>query len=220
MKRGWLVVLVLALTLSVTPAFATMIIDFGTGLAGQGGTITFLNGGAKGVGIPVGTVTIAGIPPFNGDYLTSGTFSYSFTFPPPIGTLDLTAAVLDFDYEPNLAQPINTLTITGNVEGLVASEVVLLSGSFSSFETNTENGMGIEGSGPDTKGREFMDALGLDPLIQWQFFGFSLTGEQIPGSDSWYAISTDFRNTVPEPGILILLGIGLSAVGLFSRRIK
>ena len=34
------------------------------------------------------------------------------------------------------------------------------------------------------------------------------------------ALANDVNQTVPEPGILILLGIGLSAVGVFSRRIK
>jgi hypothetical protein len=218
MKRSllaFLVVFGLALSLSVSPALA-ILIDFGTGMTGQGGSITFLNGGAKGVGIPVGSVTIGDAPLGNGDYFTSGAFAY--TLPPPLNT-PLTAAVLDFDYEPNLQVPINTVTITGDISGLVG-DMTLLSGSFSSFTATLSGaGMGISGGGSDTKARELMIALGMDPLTQWNFFGFSLTGTAIPG-DGWKAISTDFKNTVPEPGILILLGIGLSAVGILSRRIK
>jgi len=52
------------------------------------------------------------------------------------------------------------------------------------------------------------------------FDGYPHGTGQYDYNDAVFLVESIERASVPEPGILILLGIGLGAVGLFSRRIK
>src|SRR5437868_10561386 len=61
MKRVATLIALLALATFAGPAFGAVVLDFGTGNAGVGGTFTLLAGGnATGVNIPIGNLTVSG----------------------------------------------------------------------------------------------------------------------------------------------------------------
>jgi hypothetical protein len=213
MKRSllaFLVVFGLALTLSVSPAQAT-VLDFGDGGA-SGGTITYSGGEVVGVGIPVDLLKVIGAPnPVkNGNYDLSGTA--------PDATGGNGSASLDF------STITDVFSITGDVSGLGVGSQALLTGIIGGWTFSSSGVIGTFNvtSGTDTKSLDLLHAIGYvgDGPFYWAFSGFAI-GVELTGANAYEATSVDFANqSVPEPGILILLGIGLSAVGLFSRRIK
>jgi hypothetical protein len=202
-----------ALILLSAPAYAVAIIDFGTGDAGSGGTITISGGNAIGVAIPIDSLTVNGTA-FDKVYNLSGTAASSNQ------DGDLAAALI-FDTTQN------SISIIGGIPELfIPDQTVLLTGTFSSFEL--QNGLfvgSLEGTGPDVKSPLLLRALGLPTDTKFEFYGFSI-GFNTKGTGSPYtATSTDIINTeVPEPGSLILIGSGL--LGLYkgtarsSRRLR
>jgi hypothetical protein len=187
---------ILAMALTPAPARANAILDFGTGLAGSGGTLTISGGDAVGVGIPIGSLIVAGAPQGNNS----------------VGWI--TNAILSFN------TITNTISIDGTIAGLgINSTVNLLTGSFSSFSITSNGFVGsITGSGSDIKGSELMSALGLPANTQWQLFGFSL-GIDISGGGGYTVTSTDITNTqTPEPGTMLMFGTGLISLGGLLRR--
>jgi hypothetical protein len=185
-------IVICGLALLAMPAFGDIIsIDFGTGLAGVGGTYTLYgDGNASGTSIPIGALNVANAPVNNGTYAVLGTLSFD------------TRALS------------NSITIDGSVtiNGTLVSGT-LLSGTISSFRADA-NGI-HDAIGPDAKSRELLAVLGLPTDLQFDFFGFSLTTD--PGSQQ--ITSTDIRNnSVPEPSSIMLFGVVLCGCGSLLRR--
>src|SRR5690349_9807131 len=124
---------IVAAALMAAPAQAATVIDFQTGLAGEGGTISWDGSNLIGSNIPIGGVVISGAPTSNGVFTVSGTAA---------GSGGGTYGTLDF----NTAE--NVITISGCIPGLsvgldangVCTPIDLMGGTFTSF-TGGSNGL-------------------------------------------------------------------------------
>ena len=201
---------VAAVVLMAGSAHAATVIDFSTGLAGEGGTISWDGTNLIGSNIPIGAVTIVGAPTGSGVYLVSGTAS---------GSGGSGFGSLDF----NTGQDF--ITISGCIGGLgVGTDsgscvpVELMDGSFTSW---SNNGHGLSGAfGIDTKNAELLAAINWPADLPWEFFGVSLTTDTMsPDGTPYSVVSTDIKNTaIPEPTTMMLLGTGLLAAFRARRR--
>ncbi len=195
--RYLILTLAVGMLLGAPSAYAsTILIDFSTGTAGGGGTITVSGGNAIGSGILIDFLNVTGAP-------VSGGFNVNGLGPTTSGSFGSTG-ILSFN------TALNFIRIDGSIPSLGIGQSQLLNGSFSSF-TITQSGLvrAVSGIGPDSKSPALLLALGLPANTPFNFFGFTISAKNTRGSYVTY--STDILNsaTVPEPSSFLLLGIGI-----------
>lgn len=200
-------IVIAAITCS-SPTFAAAVIDFQTGPAGAGGTITqFGPDHIFGENINISLLILDGTKR-DGSYGADALLRFDTLR----NFIEITG-VVDFGtpLDPvKRLDPQKCVNCTGG-----GTRGLLLQGSFTdwSFDTIGSNQV-FTGTGPDIKSVELLKLAGIDPKTPFEFFGFSI--ESINGT----VISTDIVNTaVPVPAAIWLFGSGiLGLIGISRRR--
>ena len=201
-----------ATILMAAPASAATVIDFSSGLAGEGGTISWNGTNLIGSNIPIGAAAIVDAPLNSGVYLVNGLVPAQNTgF---YGSLNFDTGVASNFV--NISGCIPGLSIgTIDDSGNCTEPVTLASGTITGFNNtgnNEQNGL-LSAFGNATANATLLTALGLDPKTPFNLFGFSVVTSTLnPDGSPSSALSTDVRFTaVPEPATMVLLGTGLLA---------
>lgn len=203
-----------AVVLMAAPAMAAPVIDFTTGLAGVGGSISWDGTDLVGSNIPIGAATIEGADLNNGVFLVNGLASGSGGG--LYGSLDFNTAE-DWITITGCISALGIGTIDGS--GNCTGPVTLMEGTFTSWDADGKNGL-LDALGDDIKNTALLQAIDFPVEFPWQFFGVAITTSNLrPDGTPGSVISTDLRNTaVPEPATMMLLGTGLLAAFRARRR--
>jgi hypothetical protein len=223
---SWLCgVSVLLALIWTAPAHATELIDFGTGLAGAGGHITYNGSGGSltGSGILIGVMTAAGTPSNDGiQFATGGT---PCAFPGLCAELDFTTGTLD-SYQNGVYafKPGGSFVITGGIPGAGISNQTLMSGTFTSDSVLDGGLVKFNAAGSDSINPILMSYLGIGSGTTFQFVGSVIAanlwnlGAYTGGAFDVTALSTDFASLgtsaptpTPEPMSLALMAMGGAA---------
>ncbi len=207
MKRVLMIIgIIFCLYVFAAPALAAPVIDFGTGFAGSGGSLTYDGTNVTGTGIPLDVLLVTGAPQNNGVYDLSGGFA---------GTIN-SAAELEFN------TTTGNITVTGGVQSFnIPDGTVLLSGTIDSFQVYQSGSILAisELKGSDVKDEDLLAALGLNSATPFTFLGFNISSKNEDGV--YVANSTDILNTpVPIPSAFLLLGGGLAGLAVIKRRMR
>ena len=234
MRRSLILSFLLVAVVAVSPARASAILDFGSGFAGPGGTVSYAGGSSAlvGQGIRIGALIGFNTPDNAGTYaITGNNASY--------GVLNFrTGAYQGFSNNNYQFAGGGYFEIFGNVAAAGVSGndtgfsgqgggALLLSGSFTGAQMSA-NGVGgavsfFTPTGFDTKNAALVDFFGLAANTLFALSGYSVEVGNVRGNGAPFTSialgSTDIVNTaVPEPASLLMLGSGLTLLGSAIRR--
>jgi hypothetical protein len=168
--------------------------DFSTGAAGPGGSIVTSGGNVVGTGILIDMMT----------------FTYEFAIPTS-QTYDLSGAGAGLS-GPSAILNFSTGGAGGNFIEIIGGAPTLGVADGSTIGS-------FSGGGPGLISNDLLTALGLPNDLNFDIFGFTM-GITIPGQGGPYiARSTDIVSTVPNPSILVMLGMGLLTATAIIRRV-
>lgn len=219
MKKFVFLASFLGALVTISPASAQLILDFGPGVTASG-TCSVLTSTAATCTTPVGILKVGGAGSSNGSYvIDSGTLSFSVsTTSPGTDTLTLSGSVDCTSLAGGSSATLCPGTDDAMGTQLLAATTLATGGSGLAVSISLGAPDVVTIGGSDSKTSALLTALGISAPPGWSIspatnFDYT-TGQGL--------YSYDYSDTaVPEPGSVLLLGTVLFGVtGLIRRRAK